>query len=184
MTEEKGPSAYNKDYYLANVDKIKESRKNRYATDPEYRRKMKLAARASKIRLASEKKAQREDDAQAKRKKMPILTFQVTHQDKTYAIQMVGILFLATSLGRGIKAIRAWEAQGQFPRAVYRSELNERLYTLFQLQAITAVYADAKRRYSARTVAHRIASTGFFEAVQKLWSEYPLGFDPTTARKT
>lgn len=117
------------EWYKENGQKLNESRRDRYKTDPEYRKQVLEANRESR-RRAREKQLQEKATAYKNTngiiKADPTPKWKTVEKDgKTY----VTIGALASVLGRSKLGVRLLEKKGHLPPTPYRNEAGERLYT-------------------------------------------------------
>jgi hypothetical protein len=183
VTKEKARE-YNQTYYQKHKDRLKEKRRRRYDTDPEYRKAIKRYAQTARIN----KKLRREAEYARLGKKAPgrggalkIADYKIMVGDKEVIVKMYPVGYLAQQLGRKVQTIRNWERKGLFPRALYRSPgglAGNRLYTEFQMEKIMSAYRKAYKVDGAKKVKTRIGQTIFPDLIRKLWKDYPLGIDP------
>lgn len=117
------------EWYKTNGQKLNESRRDRYKTDPEYRKQVLDANRESR-RRAREKQIQ--DKAEAYKNTTGLVKADATPKWKTVEQDgktYVTIGALASVLGRSKLGVRLLEKKGHLPPTPYRNEAGERLYT-------------------------------------------------------
>lgn len=127
---------YFQEWYGENRDDLNERRRERYATDEEYRAKVQKWNRDARERRRRE--ADKEDRRVRKAVKLG-----TSGSWKTVEIEVDGVkvrMFtigaLARAIGKGISTIRVWERNGTLPETPYRSKKGDRLYTLEMVEAI------------------------------------------------
>lgn len=129
-----------KQWYAANGDKLNESRKSKYNTDPSYREKVLAGNRASREKRRADTAVERREERKAIRVKTAARPFKTVRSKvgkSTQELFTIGALALA--LGCSIQAIRNWERDGIIPEATLRSDKGEngdRLYTKVQIEKI------------------------------------------------
>lgn len=129
-----------KQWYVANGDKLNETRKSKYHSDPTYREKVLAGNRASREKRRADTADERREERKAVRVKTasrPFKTVKSRIGKSTQELFTIGALALA--LGCSIQAIRNWERDGIIPEAKLRSDKGEsgdRLYTQAQIESI------------------------------------------------
>lgn len=126
--------SYYQDWYEKNGKNLSARRKERYATDPEYRSK--ILSRNKETRSES-RKVEEVERTKAYRARRITSTGSWKTVDKTVeidgekvTIKMFTIGAVAKAIGRGISTVRVWEREGLLPKTSYRSDKGDRLYTL------------------------------------------------------
>lgn len=140
-----------REWYELNGDRLNETRKNRYHTDPEYRKqvlKTNQESRKNRKRsteeLPSEKRVAR---ARPEEKRWKTVDAEIDGIRET----LLSIGALAQSLGCSIQAIRLWERQGHIPATPIRTgkgKNGDRLYTQSMVEDIRRILI-AQGRLSA-----------------------------------
>jgi hypothetical protein len=127
---------YFQGWYEENGDDWNERRRQRYAEDPEYRKKVRRWNKEARNR----RKVEERKEKRAARKAMKI---QPSGAWKTIEVEVDGVktrMFtigaLARVLGKGISTIRVWEKKGVLPETPHRSSKGDRLYTVEMVEAI------------------------------------------------
>jgi DNA-binding transcriptional MerR regulator len=133
------------DWYKLHGARLNEKRKQRYHSDPEYRKKV------LETNQQSRRQRKQADDAPTKRPRVK----KESERFKTVKVLINGIevdLYtvgaLAEALGCSIQAIRLWERQGIIPPSTVRSgkgENGDRLYSKDEIEEIRKVL-DAQGR--------------------------------------
>lgn len=103
-----GRVEYNKSYYAKNRERLLEKKRHRYATDDDYRSKVKA-------------------DATSRRKSASARGVQVEVLGKK--VGAVRVRDLAKRLGRSVSTINFWQKHGTIPETPYRTPGGYRLYT-------------------------------------------------------
>lgn len=127
-------NSYFKEWYEDNGDDLNARRRNRYKTDPAYRRKVQEWNR----RAREKRNKERAVEKKAERKAVKMAT---SGSWKTVEIEVDGVKMrmftigaLAKALGKGISTIRVWERFGVLPETPYRSNKGDRLYSVEQVE--------------------------------------------------
>jgi len=134
---------YFQEWYDDNREDLNERRRARYATDPEYRRKVQKWNREARERRRKESE---KEDRKAKR----AVKIKTAGSWKTVEIEVDGVMVrmftigaLARAIGKGISTIRVWERNGTLPETPYRSKKGDRLYTLEMVESIQSALRKA-----------------------------------------
>jgi len=170
-------SECNRTYYAINKEKINARKKERYATDPEYRNKIIKASKERSKRI----------ERRSRKKRTNFKIFKIDVGGKEVAVKMYSIVQLAKTMDRKPATIRMWERTGILPPAIYRTcdGLNGiRLYTEFQIKSIIRIFRETFEENSVQVMTYRIGQTKFSERVRQLWIDFPLGIDPNNLEET
>lgn len=116
---------YNKKYYDANKEKILEAKRQRYASDPNYRESILNKARDTR-------KAARHDG--------PILIEVGGLKEESLTVAD-----LAEALGKSVSTINHWQGTGTIPDTPFHNSAGHRLYTEGMVQAIRMALAQKTR---------------------------------------
>jgi hypothetical protein len=163
----------NASYYQRHKDEIKAARNKKYLEDPEFKERLLRKTREANARRAKER---REMNKSSYASEESPSTFRVQLPDGMEIItEMVTIGQLSMFLEKQQQTIRMWEKKGYFPKAMYRNLKNNRLYTLFQVEAIVRFYRIAVSQFGKKLVENKLVSTNFFKRVHTLWIKYPYG---------
>jgi DNA-binding transcriptional MerR regulator len=134
---------YFQEWYEDNCDELNKRRRERYAEDPEYRKRVQRWNRDARARRRKE--AEKEE-----RKAKQAVKIQTSGAWKTVEVEVDGVkvrMFtigaLAKATGKGISTIRVWERNGVLPETPYRSKKGDRLYTLEMVESIQAALRKA-----------------------------------------
>lgn len=144
----KAPS-YFQGWYDEHRDDLNRSRRERYATDAEYRAKVREWNDAARGRR---RKRRREAAIAEARKVKEAVKLRAGGTWKTVEVEVDGVkvpMFtigaMAKALGKGISTIRVWERTGVLPETPYRSARGDRLYTLEMVEAARKALHKAGR---------------------------------------
>lgn len=127
------------DWYKLHGARLNEKRKQRYHSDPEYRKKV------LETNQQSRKQRKLADDAPAKppRVKKEVERWKtVTVSINGIEVELYTVGALAEALGCSIQAIRLWERQGVIPPSTVRSgkgENGDRLYSKDEIEEIRKI---------------------------------------------
>lgn len=145
---------YEHSYYKRHRMEILKQRRQRYAQDPEY---------AERIRRLARERGKRKK--KRRNTKFPPMAryYTITVDGKDRDVLMYEVGALAQRLGRGARTIQAWETKGTIPAALYRSDINRRLYTEDQVEALDAAMQKACKE-NAGGVKVVVLRKIFFEA--------------------
>lgn len=105
------------DYYDDNKEDINRRRRDRYASDPEYRERVKASAKQVKKAAAEAKKGH------------------VARKYKGSKVLCTRIGDVAEAIGRSVSVIRFWEKEGTIPEPVF--EGSQRVYTDAQVALLS-----------------------------------------------
>jgi DNA-binding transcriptional regulator YiaG len=160
---------YFQQYYLDHKEKIAAKKKERYQKDPEYRaaiqdRNRKVRALKKKRREDRKKKASKKDPRRPKK-------FSVHIGGLERELSMYSSTQFARMVGRSVQTIRLWEREGILPKAVYRCNNNNRLYTEFQVKMLVAAMFDVVNEYG------RLVLKPFSKYARAIWDNYPYGIE-------
>lgn len=126
---------YFQGYYQENKDTILKARRDRYASDPEYREKVLKSSREYR------RNQRREPRVKTRRYQKPIIK---TSADGT-EVQLCSVGALAIRLQRSVQAINHWQKKELIPDTPYRDGRGFRFYTPAMMDAIS-VEVGSKRR--------------------------------------
>jgi DNA-binding transcriptional regulator YiaG len=160
---------YFKRYYQEHKAEIAAKKKERYQTDPEYRAAIQERKRQTRLRRKREREAKK---AKAKKKDPlapKVFSVQIGGHDRE--LSMYSSTQLARMLGRSVQTIRLWEREGILPKAVYRCNNNNRLYTEFQVKMLVAAMFDVVNEHG------RLKLKSFTEHARAIWDNYPYGIE-------
>jgi DNA-binding transcriptional MerR regulator len=141
---------YFKEWYGENADELNKKRRDRYANDPEYRKKIQDSnARTRKVRR---KKRQEEKKAREKAKLTNVdkrpwrsVTATVEVDGEQVEAQVFTIGALAKALGCSVQVIRLWESKGIIPETPLRGSGGDRLYTAEFIEMVAEVLEQKGR---------------------------------------
>lgn len=139
-------SEYFKGWYEANGEKLNESRRSRYHSDPEYRERV----------LAQNREARRKKREQAKKERLARKKAQKVRPSNAWKavdvelggkiVKMFTIGAVAKALDCSTQALRVWEKKGYIEETPHRSgEKGDRLYTLEQIEEMRASLTEQGR---------------------------------------
>lgn len=172
MTTEKLPAdhpGYHKQYYRAHRDEIAEKKKKKYETDSQYRKEI---LRRSRVRKAAQRQAREEAKATAKAKDpMEPKKHTVSIGGREITVLMYSISQLARCFGRTAQTVRLWEKKGHLPKATYRCNNGNRLYTEFQVKMLVAAYFAVIEEHE------RLVLSQFSKNASEIWKNYPYGIE-------
>ena len=140
---------YYERWYEENGSVLNERRREKYAKDPGYRKR--VLSRNSKSRQKIRRKAIEEKRAKVAAKKLrtdgswKTVTRMEEVDGEEVEITYFSIGALAKILGKGISTVRVWEKQGILPETPHRSQKGDRLYTLQQVQTLQRKLRKAGR---------------------------------------
>jgi hypothetical protein len=126
---------YFQGYYSENKEQILKARRERYASDPEYREKVLKSSREYR------KNQRRTPRVKTRRYQKPIVG---TSADGT-EVQLCSVGALAIRLQRSVQAINHWQKKELIPETPYQDGRGFRFYTPAMMDAI-ATEVGAKRR--------------------------------------
>lgn len=134
---------YFQEWYDDNRDDLNERRRERYATDSVYRRKVQRWNQDARVR-------RREEAAREGREAKQAVKIKTTGAWKTVEVEVDGVMVrmftigaLARAIGKGISTIRVWERNGTLQETPYRSKKGDRLYTLEMVELIQTALSKA-----------------------------------------
>jgi len=132
-------STYFQEWYRDNGDKLNESRRDRYHTDPEYREKVLQQNReARKRRRQAALLLRKKKRAGAKirpSQNWKSINVELKGEDgKPVVTKMFTIGAVAKALDCSVQALRLWEKKGIIPETEYRYSKGDRLYTKEQIE--------------------------------------------------
>lgn len=176
MGDDPKETEYQESYYQKKRADILARRKERYASDPEYR--VKALQRAAEQKLRRKKAKAKEAPTRETKIKgvLPAKTFEVNVGGAAIQVSMMSGGQLARRLGKSIQTIRMWEKKGILPAAMYRDpKSNARLYTEDQVEALVVAMKEASKADGAMVVRERIASSSFPKRAKDIWERWPVG---------
>jgi DNA-binding transcriptional MerR regulator len=138
---------YYQRWYEQNGNSLNAARREKYASDPEYRSKILKRNRAARKKRREMTVEERRAIERAKHI-APAASWKTVQQEiDLNGRKVVATLFsigaLAKRLDRGISTVRVWERQGLLPETPYRSEKGDRLYTLDMVESIRRALWEA-----------------------------------------
>ncbi len=139
-------ATYNRRYYLDNKSKILEERRDRYANDPFYRRRMK--------RLAQE--AYKKRQAEKPRTMVRPGVLQTPDGSILYTIGM-----LSKAVGLSVHTLRKYHRQGVLPAPQFFDKRGWRLYTQKQIRLLAGLFKALKEKKITRTELTKHAKRGW-----------------------
>jgi len=132
-----------KEWYQANGERLNNNRRDRYQSDPEYRKQVLERNRASRERRRDEVKKERKEEKDALVVKVSAqpwktIDMEIEVEGKKTIAPMLTIGAVAKAVGRSVQAIRLWEKQGKLPTTPYHNSKGDRLYTLSMVEEIVS----------------------------------------------
>lgn len=127
------------DWYEENGETVREKRRLRYRTDPEYRKRELERGRARRARLAAERAEKGEDQ------RKPVVHHVETGKGVRKAVTRAAAV---EAIGVSVASLRAWMKCGVVPDTPYRTSNNARLWTQPMLTAIRKAVEKRGRRVS------------------------------------
>lgn len=135
--------AYYRTWWEKNRERVLEHRKERYATDPEYRDKAAEYSRKSRERKSSERKAATEPTGDGPggvvAVRIPRVRKPTRVRWKRRMVQAYGIEVLCRAIGRSRVTIYSWERKGWLPKTPLISSREEKLYTAGMIEVVAKV---------------------------------------------
>ena len=132
-------------WYEGNRDVLNQRRRQRYATDPEYRRKVRGWNEDARKKRKEEMQREEAEVRSAVKLRATGTWKTVLHEVDGVQVPMFTIGALAKVLGKGISTIRVWERTGVLPETPYRSTRGDRLYTTEMVEQLEATLRRAGR---------------------------------------
>ena len=139
-------ATYNRRYYLDNKRKILEERRERYATDPFYRRRMK--------RLAKDAYTKR----QAEKPKTMVRPGVLRTPDGS-VLYTIGML--SKVVGLSVHTLRKYQRQGVLPPPQFFDKRGWRLYTQNQIRLLAGLFKALKEKKITKTELTKHAKRGW-----------------------
>lgn len=177
--EENKQQEYYARYYEKNKERLAAEKRSRYRNDPEYRKAARDRAKLRRRELSQQEKETRKKTGVVVSRRGPRepKSYMIKVNDTPMEVMMYTLGQVAKILRREIQTVRKWERDGVIPKPTYRSKGKSgyRLYTQLQVDGIRDAYRAATMTHGASAVRRRIKTTGFPEAVKKLWLDYPYG---------
>lgn len=145
-----------KNWYAQHGRSLNQSRRERYASDPEYRQRVLEANRESRQRKREDRIQQQDEERAAKKyNKKPHpwkeLSLALQTDEGLAEGELYTIGALARLLGCSVQAIRLWEAAGVIAPPEVHNRKRDRLYTWAEMQVIYKVMV-AQGRIEPRKV--------------------------------
>lgn len=172
---------YAKKYYQEHKEEILKKKRERYKTDPEYRKSIVDAKIKNYKRYKEEKKAYKK-----LLKKNPLLKepreVLIEVAGKKFIVPVRTLGYLATVLGTTVRMIRHWEREGIIPEPKYRDGRGVRLYPDFQVKKIAEIWWGI-RSQQPNPSRVQMQKTDMRARLHQLWADYPLGFEPSEERE-
>jgi MerR HTH family regulatory protein len=136
---------YFQGWYDEHRDDLNKRRRERYANDPAYRKRVQGWNDAARERRRKTAEAEGRQVKQAVKLRSLATWKTVEVEVDGVAVHMFTIGALAKALGKGISTIRVWERNGTLPETPHRSKRGDRLYTLEMVEAARkALYKAGK----------------------------------------
>ncbi len=135
-------------YYAAHKDEIAAKRKDRYHSDPEYRRKV-LEQSAKRYERLRQKKL----DEMASNPKSPRVRGHNRPITKTIdgeEVTLHSVSEFAHRVNRNVQTITAWEQKGVIPSATWIDNLGRRWYSEHHMNTIAALALEFRARGGRR----------------------------------
>ena len=143
MAEEQQEQGFDfKQWYGEHGEELNKDRRDRYNTDPEYRKRVlaqNKASREKRRKAQAEQKAEERKAQKFQARARPWKTVERVVKDKKgveHTVKVFTIGALARALGCSVQAVRLWERQGVIPKTPIRSGKGDRLYTVEQMEMI------------------------------------------------
>lgn len=130
-------------WYAVHGERLNEKRRDRYHTDPEYKKKVLQQNRESRRKRRAEERKNRPPKEPRQPGEHAWKTTKVRIEGKLQTAYTIGAL--ADKLRCSIQAIRLWERQGLIPEAPFRTPNGDRLYTADSVKEIRAALKKAGR---------------------------------------
>ena len=130
-------------YYEVNKEKLAEKRRNRYQNDPEYRERIKEAARERRRRAREEREQLKVEGRLPPPKYKGGIGNPATVLLGDKMVPAYSITILADRVGKPLYVVQYWARRGLLPQTPFRSNSGSRLYTQ---QMINAVKRAVNRR--------------------------------------
>lgn len=165
----KNEKKYFRQYYLDHKKEIAAKKKERYQNDPEYRAA--IQDRNRKVRAFKKKKREEQKKKVEKKDPMKPKKFSVRIGGYERELSMYSSTQLAKMMGRSVQTIRLWERDEVLPKAIYRCNNNNRLYTEFQVKMLVAAMFDVVNECG------RLKLKRFSEHTRAIWDNYPYGIE-------
>lgn len=129
-------------WYAENGAELNKSRRDRYKKDPEYRKRVLDANRASREKRRKERRKKKRAEKEAIKvkaeDKKPYKVVEATVAGTTARLFTIGAL--AGSLGCSVQAVRLWEKKGKLPETPLRNSKGDRLYTAEQVEMVHELF--------------------------------------------
>lgn len=171
MTTPDPDDAYFKDWYAKHHETLNQSRRDRYKTDPEYRKAVLQRNREAREKRRTETAKERAQRRKASRLRVGSRAWKTVEAEvvdkngKVATATLFTISALARSIGRSVQAVRLWERQGLLPEPPFRNKKGDRLYTAEMVEVIRDVM-DAKGKLPETTIRSRPAPKGIDRVVR------------------
>ena len=143
-----------KEWYDENGENLNKSRRDRYNTDPAYRKQVLAANRKSREKRRLRERVEREvarkerkTSRDAERSPYKVVEAEIDN----VATKLFSIGALAENLRCSVQAIRIWEEKGLLPETPLRNSKGDRLYTLEQIEMIRKIF-EAQGKLDTETL--------------------------------
>lgn len=127
--------SYFQEWYKDNKAELNKARRDRYAKDPEYKKRVLEANRSSRTRIRKSEKQAKEEAVRVKVGGTPWRSKEVAVDESTTE-KLYSIGALASALGKSVQAIRLWERKGLIPETPHRTSKGDRLYSADMIKEI------------------------------------------------
>jgi hypothetical protein len=127
MTDDKKGFDY-KTWWDENRERVNAKRRERYASDPEYRKKQQEHTKKWKQR-------RRELNASQPRQRSRTMTMKLEGRE----VEMHTIGVFSERVGKSVITLREWERQGFIPQTPFRSSRGDRLYTDDMIETVNRI---------------------------------------------
>lgn len=163
---------YNRQQYEKNKHVLTARRKRRYATDPEYRERVKANVRRSRKRAKIAAKVAA--DRMRTKSHLPGTDQDIELPNGTViTVKVYTVGQLAARVGVSVQTVYKWERENIMPDATYRTGGGQRRYTAAQVGVVRDVYAKHK------SVAKRWKITqAFIDDLKYHWDRLYFGIQP------
>jgi DNA-binding transcriptional MerR regulator len=140
------------EWYKTNKESHNKNRKNRYATDPEYRAQVLQNNRMSRDRQREKLREERLEEHSAIKVRVAARPWEtIVKKINGVDTQLFTIGALAQATGRSIQSLTIWENEKLIPRTPYEDGKNHRYYTADQIVEIRNLL-EAKGKLSSTRV--------------------------------
>lgn len=150
--------SYQVEYYLKNKDKLREYRRKKYESDPDYKKGILVRAKKRRVEKKIERDALRIAGLLPVRKKTELAIVYMNINNKR--VRMYRFRELAKYIGKSMHTLNSWSTKGVFPKTPYTTLRGDRLYSL-------AMMILARIAVKSRIIISK--NDGFYNSIVEGW---------------